>query len=856
MNLHLYQRPAEGDAAIMDLTPYVNDWVDVTRAIGGYMTAGFSLSDSAGAGAARGRVPTLTRDQLTAFFETNLGHGITRSAFGMTGWQGLIYEMRLTVDGSEYTRTLAPEIFHNRVKLLYTDAIAGQTSLDWIENTDSSDQLGRMELLVVGGTLTSIAATATQARHLAACAWPRTRMSNELIALNGVRQRGIGLEVLCAGYWATLNWRYQETSTTGAADAQIRALAGASEFVEAGRIESNALSCMLDVEQSPQRLGDLIEDLIAQGDSDGGPWQGGVYAGRKLRYEPVPTEALYMWHNGMLQAIGGGEITPELIEPGCLIRNTSGLAAWRPVGQQQVWDDPLLAYVEAVEFSQREGIKLSLAKRSAEALTKQNSQSSQQLRTLTPLWVGHAEGPRAGLLQYGDDSGNAVYALEVVGPDNVPCFGISATDNGDPDAVQGGIGYETYPRIHFESVPGYARKLPLVDAALITGALPPGGVTVDAAAVTYTPAVAADWDADTDPGELDDALDQLAERVDDLEGAPPTPITSGNPFGYNSAVQLWLQSDNVDAGTYKLTFRGQETTAISKSILAVRPALEALSNVGAGNVFVDGWDDLPDRIVIYFTGVFAGEYIVTPEDIYISEQSFTYLDDPVTLSMAYWATGAAPDTSTPVTQMVFDTGSIAGAQILMLNLGTTEEPDWHQVNSWGVHDRNGTIQAEAHLTDREWKATYKQSGQELVVLLLDFSTGDLSLSFNNILGDAISYQVLNRPDAASVTYTPTTAADWDSDTDPGNVDAALDQLAGRVEDLEGAPPPDSGLIPLLAADPADPETGEVWVLKTPVMAGGALSGLLLALTATNIIGYVRQLTIYDGAPYRVTLEVD
>lgn len=32
-------------------------------------------------------------------------------------------------------------------------------------------------------------------------------------------------------------------------------------------------------------------------------------------------------------------------------------------------------------------------------------------------------------------------------------------------------------------------------------------------------------------------------------------------------------------------------------------------------------------------------------------------------------------------------------------------------------------------------------------------------------------------DAASVTYTPTTAADWDSDTDPGNVDDALDQLA-------------------------------------------------------------------------------
>jgi len=47
----------------------------------------------------------------------------------------------------------------------------------------------------------------------------------------------------------------------------------------------------------------------------------------------------------------------------------------------------------------------------------------------------------------------------------------------------------------------------------------PGSSAPDAAAVTYTPAVAADWDSDADPGDVDQALDQLAERVDDLEGA-------------------------------------------------------------------------------------------------------------------------------------------------------------------------------------------------------------------------------------------------------------------------------------------------------------------------------------------------
>ncbi|KKN62502.1 hypothetical protein LCGC14_0511180 [marine sediment metagenome] len=39
----------------------------------------------------------------------------------------------------------------------------------------------------------------------------------------------------------------------------------------------------------------------------------------------------------------------------------------------------------------------------------------------------------------------------------------------------------------------------------------------DAGDLTYTPAVATDWDGDADPGDMDDALDQLAERIDDTE---------------------------------------------------------------------------------------------------------------------------------------------------------------------------------------------------------------------------------------------------------------------------------------------------------------------------------------------------
>lgn len=48
------------------------------------------------------------------------------------------------------------------------------------------------------------------------------------------------------------------------------------------------------------------------------------------------------------------------------------------------------------------------------------------------------------------------------------------------------------------------------------------GGAEDAGDVTYTPAVDADWDGDTDPGNVDGALDQLAERVDDNETSVAT----------------------------------------------------------------------------------------------------------------------------------------------------------------------------------------------------------------------------------------------------------------------------------------------------------------------------------------------
>jgi hypothetical protein len=77
----------------------------------------------------------------------------------------------------------------------------------------------------------------------------------------------------------------------------------------------------------------------------------------------------------------------------------------------------------------------------------------------------------------------------------------------------------------------------------------------DADVITYTPAVATDWDGDADPGDVNDALDQLAERVDDLEnagGGGTAEIAVGIYTGNGSATQaitgVGFQPDAVFIG--------------------------------------------------------------------------------------------------------------------------------------------------------------------------------------------------------------------------------------------------------------------------------------------------------------------
>lgn len=76
-------------------------------------------------------------------------------------------------------------------------------------------------------------------------------------------------------------------------------------------------------------------------------------------------------------------------------------------------------------------------------------------------------------------------------------------------------------------------------------AAPAGGV-VDADDVTYTPTTLADWDGSADPGDVEQALDQLAERVTDEEAHTHSGlVTNGNSHDHVGGDGAQIDHDNL-----------------------------------------------------------------------------------------------------------------------------------------------------------------------------------------------------------------------------------------------------------------------------------------------------------------------
>jgi hypothetical protein len=340
--LTLYDPPLEGTAIRGSLTGLFDSWRRTKRATGGYYEGKFIIREGG-------------MQQLTDFYNTWIGCKVVESTFGITSWEGLVWQIDLVKNGVNYRRTLNPKFWQNKTETYYTDVAQGlKLVTSTYENTSSSDKFGEMEMSYTIGASGAAGAENLAIRALNAYGWPDSKMVGGLtVSRESSSSARDGLYVTVLGFWTTLNWQMRVQTETDDASTLLATLVGETEFVTAGRLETNALSVTTDC-SVPMRIGDLVKNIIGQGDSSGNIWKGGVYADRRLVYEPVPTIIDYRLNNGALYYTPGVKVSPSLINPGFYVRNSNSPALIQNPGvlpgTSNIWNEPGVSYCDEVEY--------------------------------------------------------------------------------------------------------------------------------------------------------------------------------------------------------------------------------------------------------------------------------------------------------------------------------------------------------------------------------------------------------------------------------------------------------------------------------------------------------------------------
>ena len=335
--LNLYDRPAEGSAYRLGLDGLLSGWRRTKVSNGGYHLGSFSIRN-------RGM------PELTDFYNTWLGMKVVENTFGITSYEGIIWQLDLINNGINYRRTLNPKYWHNRVKVRYTDPDGSPAVTAWAKNSDSRSIYGSMDYIYAIGETTDAGATAKRDEALTHYTWPQTRTNGGVSTGGfGPDTSGDGLYVTVAGLGVTMNWTYRASVSLAPASTVIATLVSATDYITTGRIETNATSTLVGI--SPERrIGDLIQKIVGEGDSSGNIWKGGVYAGGKFIYEQAPTTVDYILQNGALYNAAGTPVNPALINPGFYVRDTSAPKGGQFPGTSNIWDDPQVSYCDEVEF--------------------------------------------------------------------------------------------------------------------------------------------------------------------------------------------------------------------------------------------------------------------------------------------------------------------------------------------------------------------------------------------------------------------------------------------------------------------------------------------------------------------------
>jgi hypothetical protein len=349
-----------GSSSVMEFSELATEYSHSINRNGGYYDASWRLPlyPSIGIGEYQEMVRAepdlfLSDDQrmgtwsvLRTWFESPyLMYHVEEKAAGAVTWEGVVWEMELTVGG--LTKRVSMENVWNAVRVDYEDAAGSKHNTGWIEEAESIRLYGRKEMILHPKVVTATEATARGETFLARHAWPMP----ETVEIASTRAPGLFVQAV--GYAATAQFQYINTDAADLATGNIsdfvsRIIQYDCEFLRAGNIETNTLQRR---RQFPDlmRGWDGIKALVGEGDASGAPWTAMVYNGRRLDYEQADAEPVLFWRGepeGV--TVGSGNINPWQVRPGVMRDLTSAITTAQPGGFLQQARDTL---VEEVEMS-------------------------------------------------------------------------------------------------------------------------------------------------------------------------------------------------------------------------------------------------------------------------------------------------------------------------------------------------------------------------------------------------------------------------------------------------------------------------------------------------------------------------
>ncbi len=289
-----YSSPLDGEDFEEDFT-HMAGRVRVSRKMmGGDWILEFSIPL-----AARGR--TYLRD----WFDSRLFHTIRMFAGGGKVWEGVVWQLDLSLDGIKLRRDYG-EVF-NSIKAHYTDEGGTQSATAFFDDVASQSQFGvREQVLYLREMPTAVAEAEAQTALIEmADAWPRT-----VAASLDLDNR---LDVIVCGKVFTANNRYVSPTTldnlAGNIDVFVtNIITNDCEFLTAGEITTNALQKTRSLDTAI-RAWDYLAELTEAGDGTN-PFVLSVNPDAFMDYHVPDNTPIYFWHGRRDGFQGAGGVSP------------------------------------------------------------------------------------------------------------------------------------------------------------------------------------------------------------------------------------------------------------------------------------------------------------------------------------------------------------------------------------------------------------------------------------------------------------------------------------------------------------------------------------------------------------------